>query len=215
MGSGEADVEEVGFVVFAFDEFDGCVSKVLTDIGGQPDPFLREEVTLVILKDPAAVAGHEQTVAIVGGNRPATAAAGKQAQCLIVAPDHRLAVIVPLPDIPGVVACFVHGFGPGGEIGFDWLAEVQRAVMKSTHTSEDFRTTGGTDRIGTSRPGETGSLFNELIQVGGLDDRVSEGGDGIGTLVVREQQDHIGSPGRFRLRISGEHEGAGERKQCC
>ena len=63
--------------------------------------------------------------------------------------------------------------------------------MKTTDTREYFGSTGSADRVRTHRSGEAGPRFDQLIEVRRFNDRIAQGGDRIGTLIVAEQEDDV------------------------
>jgi hypothetical protein len=185
VGAVVGEVEEEGFVFVLPDELDAFAGPEVGGVAGLDadlavfDDFLVVELlrAAVGLGDPGgeAFAGRH-----VGAEVPFAAEAAGVAG---VAED--LAKGIKLLER-------VVGLRPHHEF---LIKERMQAVLGGDESGEEGGAGGGADGIAAQRPGEADAFGGHTVEVRGADVRVAVAAEGPGTLVVGEDEDHVGGPG--------------------
>src|SRR3954469_18961638 len=97
---------------------------------------------------------------------------------------------MPFADVAGTVAGALHDLPPERHTRIE-LQLAERAVAKASAAGDQLRTAGMAQRMSTGGTREDGAAANEFIEVWRFDRCVAECMNGIGALVIGDNQQHV------------------------
>ena len=102
---------------------------------------------------------------------------------------------VPFADDGRLVAGGLQILGDVGDGGVELVGEGLNAGQVGVEPGHDDAAAGGADGVGDEAVGKAHAAGGEAIDVGGLIDLAAVGADGVGGVVVRHDEEDVGSAG--------------------
>ena len=99
---------------------------------------------------------------------------------------------MPFSDITSLVSMIGKPTCHGWQFWVDGLAKVHHTASEARAAGQNFGSTGSTDGIRAGGVQKAASAFDEPIQTGRLNQFIAQSVDRVRTLVVADQQQHVG-----------------------